>query len=295
MYDFSLDRYKVFSVVSETGSFTAASKLLHISQSAVSQSILRLEKDLNLKLFNREPRGIKLTETGHELYSYIRRAMIIIESGENRMDEIKGQGSTTISIGTGDALCRHILLPSLTKFSKLYPQIKVKITNSTSKNSVNLLIEGKVDFALAHNNGDHQSNLEYDNTVELNLIAVAIKGYKLPAKPFTLGDFTKVPLILLDNTTTTRRLIDDHFEANEVSVSPEFTTASTDSMLDLARAGLGVAIVTEKFIDSMKGIEKIEGDYNFPNRYATLISREDTSLSKAAKNLYDTILGDNKD
>ena len=290
MQDFSLDKYRVFLICAQKSSFTAAAKELFMSQSAVSQSIWQLEDNLSVQLFLRIPKGIKLTKAGQELYEYVRNALTILDAGKRRMHDIENIKYGTVHIGTGDALCRHILLGSLVKFSNMHPDIKIEVTNSTSRDSINLMELGKVDFALAHTYNNYLTGYKYEHISKLHLIAVASEEYILDKVMFSLNDFTKHPLILLDKTTSTRASIDKMFLSNDIEIDAEFTTGSTDCTLDIAKNNLGVAIVTKEFIDDYKGLKQIPCDFVFPTRMASLITKEGVKLSPSAQKLYDILI-----
>ncbi|MEG2708711.1 MAG: LysR family transcriptional regulator, partial [Vagococcus sp.] len=66
-----LDLYQVFYEVSQHKSFSKAAKSLYLTQPAVSQSISQLETELDVRLFNRTPQGVMLTEEGKLLYDYV--------------------------------------------------------------------------------------------------------------------------------------------------------------------------------------------------------------------------------
>ena len=82
-----LELYRVFKEVAEVGNITAAAQALYISQSAVSQSIKQLERDLQTRLFARNSRGVTLTAEGQMLYEYVRSAMGLLETGEEKLSQ----------------------------------------------------------------------------------------------------------------------------------------------------------------------------------------------------------------
>ena len=82
-----LELYRVFKEVAEAGNITAAAQNLFISQSAVSQSIKQLESDLQTRLFARNSRGVSLTPDGKMLYEYVRSAMGLLETGEEKLSQ----------------------------------------------------------------------------------------------------------------------------------------------------------------------------------------------------------------
>ena len=84
-----LDLYKVFCQVGKSKSFSKAAKELFMTQPAVSQSIMQLEKELDIRLFNRNSKGVSLTNEGKLLFEYINSAINLIKVGEEKILEFK--------------------------------------------------------------------------------------------------------------------------------------------------------------------------------------------------------------
>ena len=80
-----LDLYRIFQIVSQNKSFSKASQELFMTQSAVSQSISKLEMELGVTLFYRTPKGVTLTQEGEMLESYTRQALTTIRAAEDRL------------------------------------------------------------------------------------------------------------------------------------------------------------------------------------------------------------------
>ena len=143
--DVNYELYKVFYFVATTLSFSEASKLLFISQSAVSQSIKVLEKKLNQPLFIRSTKKVQLTPEGEILLRHVEPAMNLIKRGEAQLMETNSKGGQ-IRIGASDTICRYFLVPYLEKFHKEFPGAHIKVTNATSIRCVELLESGQVDL-----------------------------------------------------------------------------------------------------------------------------------------------------
>ena len=137
--DINYELYKVFYHVAATLSFSEASKQLFISQSAVSQSIKVLEKKLNQPLFIRSTKRVQLTPEGEILLKHIEPAMNLIRKGENQLLEAHTLNGGQLRIGASDTICRYFLVPYLNKFHKLYPNVHIKVTNSTSIDCARIL------------------------------------------------------------------------------------------------------------------------------------------------------------
>ena len=111
-----LELYRVFKEVAEVGNITAAAQALYISQSAVSQSIKQLERDLQTRLFARNSRGVTLTAEGQMLYEYVRSAMGLLETGEEKLSQTRELQMGQLTIGASDTVTSQFLLPYLDTF-----------------------------------------------------------------------------------------------------------------------------------------------------------------------------------
>ena len=113
-----LELYRVFKEVAEAGNITAAAQTLFISQSAVSQSIKQLEAELQTRLFARNSRGVTLTADGRMLYEYVRSAMGLLETGEEKLSQSRDLQMGHLTIGASDTVTSQFLLPYLDRFHR---------------------------------------------------------------------------------------------------------------------------------------------------------------------------------
>src|SRR6056297_1984756 len=142
--------YKVFYQVARDLSFSKAAENLFISQSAVSQNIKNLEKELETELFIRSTKNVQLTEAGELLFEHIEPAFNLIENGEKSIREINDLERGEIHIGANDTISKDYLLPYLKEFHQLYPEVQIKITNRTSSTCIELLKQNKVDLIISN-------------------------------------------------------------------------------------------------------------------------------------------------
>lgn len=136
-YEASLDNrsgeMQVFAKVVETGSFSAAAQVLDLSPSAVSKLVSRTEERLGVQLFKRSTRRMTLTSEGREFYESCVRILQDIDAAELSVSQgfakIRGMLRVNVSLPFG----QHYLVPQLTEFSQLYPDITVDISLSDAK------------------------------------------------------------------------------------------------------------------------------------------------------------------
>ena len=149
--DINYELYKVFYYVATTLSFSEASKLLFISQSAVSQSIKVLEKKLGITLFIRSTKRVQLTPEGETLLRHVEPALNLIARGAAQLMEARTLGGGQLRIGASDTICRYFLVPYLNRFHRSFPNVHIKVTNQTSPHCVDLLETAQEDYIVTNN------------------------------------------------------------------------------------------------------------------------------------------------
>ena len=121
------DKLKIFHTVAESGSFTKASTVLNLSQSAISRQIQSLEHDLKVKLFERHARGLTLTENGEYVYKTAHEVISKLKEVETSLGDQKNKPSGKITITTVRSFGTHWLTPRIQEFMKLNPEIEVEL------------------------------------------------------------------------------------------------------------------------------------------------------------------------
>lgn len=242
-----LDLYKVFCKVGKSQSFSKAARDLYMTQPAVSQAIMQLERELDIRLFNRTPKGVSLTNEGKLLFEYVNSAINLIDIGEEKILEFKNLTVGELKIGVGDTISRYFLLPYLEAFHNKYPNIKFKIVNGTTLELCSILKSGEVDIAIC-NFPLTDSTLELRPCIEIHDIFVCGEKYRnVLSNPASLNEVVQMPLIFLEKKSNSRRYVEDYLLSKGIKISPEFELGSHDLLLEFARINLGIACVTREF------------------------------------------------
>jgi DNA-binding transcriptional LysR family regulator len=208
MINFSTRNLMAFKVLAETKHFTRAASMLHMSQSALSAIIQKLEQELACKLFTRTTRQIELTKEGNLFYSV---ALNCLAQQQNLLENF-------FKITTGIAgRVRIAVLPSIAsdwlpevfeQYHQEFPDVEIDIYDCLSNECVSLLKSGQVDFALA-------SLRQIDPEIEvMNLFAdeyyvICHKSHPLATKKFIkLQEISHYALIALSNETSVSQFIE---------------------------------------------------------------------------------------
>ena len=283
--DVNYELYKVFYFVATTLSFSEASKLLFISQSAVSQSIKALEKKLDQTLFIRSTKRVRLTPEGEILLRHVEPAMNLIKRGEAQLMETNSKGGQ-IRIGASDTICRYFLVPYLEKFHKEFPGAHIKVTNATSIRCVELLESGQVDLIVVNYPNPYLGNITGVRKIrKFRDVFLANESFaELRGKKLDLEQLLKYPILMLDKNSTTNEFLHRLFQQHQLDLVPEIELTSNDLLIDLARIGLGIAFIPDYCISKESdGIFTLDMNEEMPERSLVIAYNEQLPLSKATQ------------
>ena len=245
----NLSLYHVFNCVAETGNISQAAKLLYVSQPAVSKSITSLEENMNLTLFIRNSRGVKLTEEGQLLYQYTKQAFDVLKQGEDRLMHIKELGVGHLRIGVSSTLCKYVLLPYLNRFFKTYPHIKVTIESQSTIHTLKQLENNTLDIGLVAKPSSLKI-YEFLPIYEIEDIFVATSDYldNLLLREKDKDIFATANVMLLDEENISRMYVEEYFNENHIHPQHVLEVSSMDLLIEFAKTGLGVGCVIKEFV-----------------------------------------------
>lgn len=285
----NLDLYRVFHAVARSGSISAAARDLYVSQPALTQAIKKLEGQLGVKLFQRSRRGVSLTPEGDTLWKHVDSAFGLITAAEKKLSEVRSLEDGEMTIGAGDTLCKHYLVPHLRSFHALYPRVKIHVTNRTTPETKLLLKAGKVDLGIVNLPLDPDPSLTVRETLRVHDCFVAGPAF-LRLKDIELSpeDLAQYPLILLEKGSNSRRFIDTFARDRGITLLPEIELGSNDLLVEFAAVGLGLACVVHEFIgpELWSGrVFEVKLTSEIPARGAGIVTMKDVPLSRAAEEL----------
>lgn len=244
----NLEWYRVFCCVAQCGSLTQAAGQLSVSQPAVSQSLRQLETVLGTQLFARTSRGVRLTREGELLYSYVRRGVEQVESGEKKLRQMLDLELGELHIGASDMTLRFYLLPYLEKFHEKYPGVKVIVKNAPTPETTRMLEEESIDFGVVSGPLPALPWAEAEPVREIQDCFVAARRFiQYRNRMMDLHDLEQLPLIALEGHTSSGSYLEAFMARNGVTVHPEFQLATSDMIVQFALRNLGVGCVVRDF------------------------------------------------
>lgn len=287
--------YRVFLVVAQTGTISSASKRLFVSQPAISKAIKKLEMLSGCTLFHRSSRGVHLTTEGRILFDHVSKGFEQLDYGEKILKKLTSGDIGLVRIGISSTLCKHILIPHLTRFHKIYPGIRINIVNRTSTETLLQLREGRVDLCIV-SKPENSVGLTCHDLLQIQDILVATKDvYTSIPSPLPVAELPKYPLMMLEEGNSTRSSLETFFTRCGVSLQVENEISSMDFLIEFAKIGIGIAPVVEQFVgDELRCgmVKKINLQPPIPPRQVAVVCLENIPLSTAAKTFITSICND---
>lgn len=280
----NLDFYRVFYFVAQYRSFTKAAEMLYSNQPNVTRTIKNLEQALGCSLFVRSSRKVQLTPEGEKLFAHIAPAMAQIQAGEDSVLLESSLKGGVISIGASEIALDYILLPVLKEFRRLYPQVRLQIYNSTTPQAVSALRDRTVDLALVATPLDAFDSLTRQALLTFRDVPICAQAYDAMA----LEQLASQSLVCLRKGTATYELYRGFFHSRGLTFSPDIEAATSNQIIPMVRAGLGIGFVPEHTALEASGdgsthiLQLLEP---LPERSICLLKRKDSPLSAAAREL----------
>ena len=285
----NFEYYKIFYYVAKYENLTKAATALKTSQPAVTRTIHKLEGELGCRLFTRSKTGMKLTPEGRTFYGYVAAGCAQFFKGENDLSNLISLENGTIYISATETALHCYLFQAMEEFNSLYPNVRFKILNNSTTESVNAVKEGKVDLAFV------SANLQVAKPLRMKILRkyrdILIAGMrfeelKAGKEELSLKELVSYPWISLTAETITRRFLNEYFEKNGLTFTPDMELATTDMILPAVRHNLGLGFIPAEFADAeleSGQIFEIKVKEKLPERNIVLIYDMEYPQSIAAK------------
>ncbi len=246
-----LEALRSFYHVACERSFSRAAKKLHISQPAMSVRIKGLEDELSERLFDRAPKGVRLTEAGAVLFESTEKIFTDVENALSRLRELRASGGGQVRIGSSDTMSLYLFPPVLEKFRKKFRNAEISIKHEHTSGILDLLVRGDLDFGVVTKPPSLDRRLEARPLFEEEYVAVCRRNDPLLRRAqVSLKALDGRPMVALERGTETRDALDR--ELRRVGAEPRVVleTGNIEVQKHYAAAGFGCAILPESAVAS---------------------------------------------
>ena len=240
----NLAHLSIFRAVAEEGSVSRGADRLMVSQPAVSKQLAQFERSLGVRLLDRLPRGVRLTQAGELLLVYAQRIFSIEEQARVAIDELRGLKRGQLRIGASPTTGTYLLPDVLVSFRRAFPQIQTRLGISRSADVERQLLNGELDLGITETfSGEQQVQATVFRTDEL--VPIASRTHPLARKRrVPAAVFCRERFIVRDTGSETKSFVERALDAKGLTIKPAYSLGSTEAIKCAVAAGLGVAIVS---------------------------------------------------
>jgi len=238
-----LRQLEIVRSVAEKGSFTAAARVLNVSQSAVSRQVLLLEEELGEPVFLRLGRKVRITTAGQVLLDLSRRVLSDVQDTTATIRDQQQTLAGTLHLGGGMTVCLHVFPALLKEFRRRQPRIDVKLTTGATAQLLERIRSGLLDIGLLTLPVDG-ADLVQVPVMREELLLVLHPSHKLARKRrVSAADLAKQSWVLFEPGSSTRRVIDDMFHAHGIRPRIVMETENVEILKALTLIGMGLTIL----------------------------------------------------
>ena len=231
-----------FHAVAKYGGFSAAARMLHISQPTLSTQVKTLEERFDVELFNRAKREVHLTIAGNELFKITTRLHQIEEEAEDLLNSFKGLQSGTLQIAAvGPFHATDIIVA----FKFNYPNINVSVQFGNSQRSFSRLLDFEADVGLiAEVNPDPRVTTIPYSTHYVVVFANADHPF-FNRESISIHELQDQKVVQRELGSTTRTAVDRALRKHGVSINPILDIHSREGIWKAVEKGLGIGFVAD--------------------------------------------------
>lgn len=243
----------VYEVARHGFNVSEAADALFTSQPGVSKQIRLLEDELGVEVFARHgKRLIGFTDPGRQVLSIAERVLRDLDNLRQVGEEFSNEASGRLSIATTHTQARYVLPKVIAAFMQRYPAVKLELHQGSPRQVCDMVLAGEADIAIAT-----EAIAEYDELVMLpcyqwNRCVIAPKKHPiLGARPLTLEEIAKWPVITYDSAFTGRSQINKAFVGRGLKPNVVLTAIDSDVIKTYVAMGLGIGILASMAYDEL--------------------------------------------
>lgn len=244
-----LRQLEMFKAVAEEGSFTAAAKRLHVSQSAVSRQVKLLEDELGGPVLHRGARGVTLTSSGELLLSLAHRMNRDVKDVVAQIAETQDLLRGSLTIAGGMTVCLHVLPRVLREYHKKYGGVDIKVVTGRNEVILALLRGHEVDLALL-TLPILDRDLEVVPVLKEEMVVVTARNHPLAnRRSVDVETLASYPQILYEEGSNTRRVQNELFAQTDAPLNVAMETENVEITKAMVGAGLGITLIPHAAIE----------------------------------------------
>jgi DNA-binding transcriptional LysR family regulator len=246
----SVPQLRSFITIARTGSFTQAARALNLSQPALTVQIRQLEAALKVRLIDRNTRSVSITRIGRELVPVFERLLAELDTVVSGARDLSEKRYGIVRVACLPSVAATVMPSAIASFKTKHPGVQFSVKDGVGEKIVALLKSDHVDFGISAGELDDP---QFETSVLMNdhMHAVYLTPHPLHTeKRITAEKLSHYPLIMMDEESTVRKLVDRAFRHAGVAARPIIEATYMATAIGMVQARLGVAILPSAAIEA---------------------------------------------
>lgn len=223
---------RYFVGVSDAGGVLPASKILHVAQPALSQSIASLESELGVSLFHRSNKGMTLTQAGKAFLEHCQIVLADMERAKSAARNVGSQIAGEVVIGLPTTVALLATIPILNAARMKFPDIRLTLIESHSGFLKEWLLDGRLDLSLLFQ-VQHDASIAQERLLQERLCLVCPPQTTFKKKILHWTDLSKIELVLPSKNHGLRKIVDEVCATEKINLR---VMAEIDSLPNIKKA-----------------------------------------------------------
>lgn len=239
-----LKELKSLAVLARTGSISRASDQLHLTPSAIHRHLQILGEDLDLVLYEKRGRTLRLTPAAESLLPLIDELFLNLESIHAAADHWKNLRSGLVRIGAGPTFSSYVLPRFLETFRKEYPGVDVVLEAGHTRELLRLLSEGAIDVLFLVPSSGVEKKFIVEQIWSFSVPFVTCPGTG-PAGPCSLRHLSRYPFLLYKQGSFFEEQVEEYFRRHQFTPKVVMHLDNAEPIKALVRSGFGISLLPE--------------------------------------------------
>ena len=241
-----LKHLRTFVAVAEQGTVSKAAVRLHIAQPALSRQIIDLEKELGLTLFDRFGRRLRLTGQGEQFLGSCRTLLGYVSSLTDKAQELRRGDSGVLKVVASPQMIDNVFSTFLLRYAQDYPRVQVKLIEGIGNDVLAMVERGEAQFGTVAHEAVPSGADNFGSRLLMRVTFAAVCHTSLElgrGRTIDIRELAPHPLLVLGSTFVLRKTFDAACRLARIRPNVIFECSSPHTLLSLAEAGHGVAVV----------------------------------------------------
>jgi len=279
------DGIQAFVVIAELGGFNKAAEHLHVTQTALTRRVQKLEAYLGLKLLDRTTRYVELTAVGKDFLPQARAIVSEMTAAVGRLKDMSKNSRGSFTLACVPTMAAHILPDLIREYTKTCPRNRIRLLDATSYEVRDAVLNNQAELGIGIHGEQHP------DLIESHLFDDPLMFFCRESNPLsqmasvTWSDMSGADLIVVSNLTATRVFMDYQLAKRGISLSGAYEVQHHATAISLVAAGVGSAILPASTFHEgdRPGVRRIPLVSPVVKRKVILTQRKNTTLSPAAE------------